>query len=86
MNAGYILGQIPTLGVARMTDKCRQNGAPDGPARRCCLWQALASVPDHRRNAWKRYPLASLLLKAIGALLSGGRDQLGIVRLGRRLD
>jgi hypothetical protein len=49
------------------------------------LWQALASVPDHRRNAGKRYPLASLLLISVAALLSGRRDQLGIVRWGRRL-
>jgi hypothetical protein len=49
------------------------------------LWQALASVPDHRRDAGKRYPLASLLLIAVAALLSGRRDQLGIVRWGRRL-
>jgi hypothetical protein len=49
------------------------------------LWQALALVPDHRRNAGKRYPLASLLLIAVAALLSGRRDQLGIVRWGRRL-
>jgi hypothetical protein len=25
------------------------------------LWQALASMPDNRRNAGKRYPLARLL-------------------------
>jgi DDE_Tnp_1-associated/Transposase DDE domain len=49
------------------------------------LWQALASVPDHRRSAGKRYPLASLLLISVAALLSGRRDQLGIVRWGRRL-
>jgi hypothetical protein len=49
------------------------------------LWQALAVVPDHRRDAGKRYPLASLLLIAVAALLSGRRDQLGIVRWGRRL-
>lgn len=49
------------------------------------LWQALALVPDHRRDAGKRYPLASLLLIAVAALLSGRRDQLGIVRWGRRL-
>jgi len=45
----------------------------------------LASVPDHRRAEGKRYPLASLLLIAVAALLSGRRDQLGIVRWGRRL-
>lgn len=49
------------------------------------LWQALATVPDHRRSEGKRYPLASLLPIAIAALLSGRRDQLGIVRWGRRL-
>lgn len=49
------------------------------------LWQALATVPDHRRSEGKRYPLASLLLIAVAALLSGRGDQLGIVRWGRRL-
>ena len=54
-------------------------------ARTSNLWDALASVPDHRRPAGKRYPLASLLLVAIAAMLAGRRDQLGIVRWGRRL-
>jgi hypothetical protein len=49
------------------------------------LWHALASVPDRRRAEGKRYPLAGLLLIAVAALLSGRRDQLGIVRWGRRL-
>jgi hypothetical protein len=49
------------------------------------LWQALASVPDHRRSAGKRYPLATLSLILVAALLSGRRDQLRIVRWGRRL-
>ena len=49
------------------------------------LWEMLASVPDHRRPAGKRYPLASLLLIAVAAFLSGRRDQLGIVRWGKRL-
>ena len=49
------------------------------------LWDALKSVPDHRRPAGKRYPLASLLLIALAAMLAGRRDQLGIVRWGRRL-
>lgn len=49
------------------------------------LWEALALVPDHRRSAGRRYPLASLLLIAVAAMLSGRRDQLGIVRWGRRL-
>jgi hypothetical protein len=45
----------------------------------------LTLVPDHRRPEGKRYPLASLLLIAIAAFLSGRRDQLGIVRWGKRL-
>ena len=49
------------------------------------LWAALASVPDRRRAEGKRYPLASLLLIAVAAFLSGRRDQLGMVRWGRRL-
>jgi hypothetical protein len=49
------------------------------------LWDALTSIPDHRRSAGKRYPLASLLLIALAAMLAGRRDQLGIVRWGRRL-
>ena len=49
------------------------------------LWDALSSIPDHRRAAGKRYPLASLLLIAVAAMLAGRRDQLGIVRWGRRL-
>lgn len=46
------------------------------------LWQAPASVPDHRRDAGERYPLASLLLIAIAALLSGRRDQLAVRPVG----
>jgi hypothetical protein len=49
------------------------------------LWEALRTVPDHRRAEGKRYPLASLLLIAIAAMLAGRRDQLSIVRWGRRL-
>ena len=50
------------------------------------LWEVLCSVPDHRRPEGRRYPLASLLLIAIAAMLAGRRDQLGIVRWGRRLN
>jgi hypothetical protein len=49
------------------------------------LWDALSSVPDHRGAAGKRYPLPSLLLIAVAAMLAGRRDQLAIVRWGRRL-
>ena len=44
------------------------------------LSEALFSVPDHRRPEGKRYPLASVLLIAIAALLAGRRDQLRIIR------
>ncbi len=50
------------------------------------LWGVLNAVPDHRRAAGKRYPLAGLLLIAVAAFLAGKRDQLGIVRWGRRLN
>ncbi len=49
------------------------------------LWEVLASIPDHRRPDGRRYPLASLLFIAVAARLAGRRDQLGIVRWGRRL-
>ena len=49
------------------------------------LWEALNTVPDHRRAEGKRYPLASLLLITIAAMLAGRCDQLSIVRWGRRL-
>jgi hypothetical protein len=50
------------------------------------LWAAVNSVPDHPPRAkGKRYSLASLLLIAIAAMLAGRRNQLSIVRRGRRL-
>lgn len=49
------------------------------------LWATLQTVPDHRRAEGRRYPLAGLLVIAIAAMLSGRRDQLGIVRWGRKL-
>ena len=49
------------------------------------LWAMLQTVPDHRRAKGRRYPLAGLLVIAIAAMLSGRRDQLGIVRWGRKL-
>ena len=55
------------------------------PAQTSGLWDALLSVPDHRRPEGRRYPLASLLLIAIAAMLAGRRDQLGVIRWGQRL-
>lgn len=49
------------------------------------LWEVFGTVPDHRRAEGKRYPLAGLLLIAVAAMLAGRRDQLGIVRWGRKL-
>ena len=49
------------------------------------LWAMLQTVPDHRRAKGRRYPLAGLLVISIAAMLSGRRDQLGIVRWGRKL-
>jgi hypothetical protein len=49
------------------------------------LWEALGRVRDHRRRENQRYPLAGLLLIAVGALVAGRRDQLGIVRWARQL-
>ena len=57
------------------------NGTPGSGSLR----EALACVPDHRRKAGQRYPLSGLRLIAVAALLSGRRDQLGIVRWGRQL-
>lgn len=49
------------------------------------LWDVRASMPDHRRPEGRRYPLVSLLFIAATAMLADQRDQLGIVRWGRRL-
>jgi hypothetical protein len=35
------------------------------------LWEALRTVPDHRRAEGKRYPMPSLLLIAVAAMLTG---------------
>lgn len=45
----------------------------------------LSSVPDHRRPERTRYPLTFVQLIAVAAFLCGRRDQLGIVRWGKRL-
>jgi hypothetical protein len=70
-----LLGRPPT-GSALITE-ARQTLDPVFLIQPIRLWC--------RRNDGKRYPLASLLLIAVAALLSGRRDQLGIVRWGRRL-
>lgn len=49
------------------------------------LWEVFRTIPDHRRAAGKRYPLAGLLVIAVAAMLSGRRSQLAIIRWGRQL-
>jgi len=89
-----VLRLVPVFRVAARADRdsdpswesTRRESRMDSTATQTIsLWDALASVPDHRRPAGKRYPLASLLLIALAAMLAGRRDQLGIVRWGRRL-
>lgn len=61
--------------------------------RRCRWWPVRLAVcgtrwrrcRTHRRAKGRRCPLASLLLIAVAALLSGRRNQLAIVRWGRKL-
>ena len=48
------------------------------------VWEVLASIPDHRRPEGRRYLLVSILFIAVAAMLADRRDQLGVVRRGRR--
>ena len=52
------------------------------PTQTSSLWDALASVRDHRRAEGRRYPLASLLLIAIAAMLAGRLLSDHEIRLG----
>ena len=49
------------------------------------LWEALASIPDHRTRRGRRYELASILGISLAAMLSGANDLASIYRWGRRL-
>ena len=56
-----------------------------GVGARLILWDALASIPDRRGAKGRQYPLASVLVLALSAMLSGANDLRAIFRWGRRL-
>lgn len=49
------------------------------------LLEALQSIPDHRTRKGRRFPLATIVLIALAAMLSGANDLMAISRWGRRL-
>jgi DDE_Tnp_1-associated/Transposase DDE domain len=49
------------------------------------LWDLLARIPDRRGAKGRQYPLASVLVLALAAMLSGANDLRAIFRWGRRL-
>lgn len=49
------------------------------------LLEALAAIPDHRTKKGRRFPLATILIISLAAMLSGANDLLAIARWGRRL-
>lgn len=50
------------------------------------LWEALQSVPDHRRAAGRRYRLRAVLCIGVAAILAGRTSLAGIARWGRKLN
>ena len=49
------------------------------------LFEALQAIPDHRTRKGRRFELATILIIALAAMLSGANDLLAIARWGRRL-
>ena len=49
------------------------------------LYEALCAIPDHRTAKGRRFPLATILVIALAAMLSGANDLMAIFRWGRRL-
>ena len=49
------------------------------------LNEALQAIPDHRTKKGRRFPLPTILLIALAAMLSGANDLRAIYRWGRRL-
>lgn len=49
------------------------------------LWEALEEIPDRRGAKGRQYPLRSVLVLALAAMLSGANDLRAIFRWGRRL-
>ena len=49
------------------------------------LWDVLGSIPDRRGARGRRYPLRSVLVLTLAAMLSGANDLRAVFRWGRRL-
>ena len=49
------------------------------------LWETLGEVPDRRGEKGRQYPLRSVLVLSLAAMLSGANDLRAIFRWGRRL-
>lgn len=49
------------------------------------LLEALAAIPDHRTKKGRRFPLPTILIITLAAMLSGANDLLAVARWGRRL-
>jgi DDE_Tnp_1-associated/Transposase DDE domain len=49
------------------------------------LYEALQAIPDLRTKKGRRFELATILIIALAAMLSGANDLLAIARWGRRL-
>lgn len=49
------------------------------------LLEALEAMPDHRTRKGRRFPLTTIVLIALAAMLSGANDLMAIYRWGRRL-
>ncbi len=49
------------------------------------LWEVVGRIPDRRGRKGRQYPLASVLVLALSAMLAGANDLMAIFRWGRRL-
>ena len=47
------------------------------------LFEALQAIPDHRTKKGRRFELATILIIALAAMLSGANDLLAIARWGK---
>ncbi len=49
------------------------------------LWETLGEIPDRRGTKGRQYPLRSVVVLVLAAMLSGANDLLAVFRWGRRL-
>lgn len=49
------------------------------------LWEVLAEIPDRRGEQGRQYPLRSVLVVTLAAMLAGANDLRAVFRWGRRL-